>query len=85
VIAAAAALGVSRRGPACLTPKQANHGDMALRVEKAFGVKLDTLTAEAHRRKPDSSSPKHLQGFFAVPEDMNFKFAQPGPAAVETG
>ena len=44
VTAAAAALGVSRPTLSSLLNGKANlSGDMALRIEKAFGVKMDTL------------------------------------------
>jgi len=44
VTAAAAALGVSRPTlSSLLNEKAALSGDMALRIEKAFGVKMDTL------------------------------------------
>jgi len=44
VTAAAAALGVSRPAlSSLLNGKASLSGDMALRVEKAFGVKMDTL------------------------------------------
>lgn len=44
VTAAAAALGVSRPTLSSLLNGRANlSGDMALRIEKAFGVKMDTL------------------------------------------
>lgn len=44
VTAAAAALGVSRPALSSLLNSKANlSGDMALRIEKAFGVKMDTL------------------------------------------
>jgi antitoxin HigA-1 len=44
VTAAAAALGVSRPAlSSLLNGKAALSGDMALRIEKAFGVKMDTL------------------------------------------
>ena len=44
VTAAAAALGVSRPAlSSLLNCKAALSGDMALRIEKAFGVKMDTL------------------------------------------
>jgi len=44
VTATAGALGVSRPALSCLLNGKANlSGDMALRIEKAFGVKMDTL------------------------------------------
>jgi addiction module HigA family antidote len=44
VTAAAAALRVSRLAPSSLLNGKADlSGDMALRIEKAFGVKMDTL------------------------------------------
>lgn len=44
VTAAAAALGVSRPAlSSLLNGKAGLSGDMALRIEKAFGVKMDTL------------------------------------------
>jgi addiction module HigA family antidote len=44
VTAAAAALGVSRPALSSLLNGKARlSGDMALRIEKAFGVKMDTL------------------------------------------
>src|SRR5579871_6546074 len=44
VTAAAAALQVSRPALSCLLNGKADlSGDMALRIEKAFGVKMDTL------------------------------------------
>jgi addiction module HigA family antidote len=44
VTAAAAALGVSRPAlSSLLNAKAGLSGDMALRIEKAFGVKMDTL------------------------------------------
>ncbi len=44
VTAAAAALGVSRPALSSLLNGRADlSGDMALRIEKAFGVKMDTL------------------------------------------
>ena len=44
VTAAAAALGVSRPAlSSLLNAKASLSGDMALRIEKAFGVKMDTL------------------------------------------
>jgi addiction module HigA family antidote len=44
VTAAAAALGVSRPALSSLLNGKADlSGDMALRIEKAFGVKMDTL------------------------------------------
>ncbi|CAN5552135.1 HigA family addiction module antitoxin [soil metagenome] len=44
VTAAAIALGVSRPALSSLLNGKANlSGDMALRIEKAFGVKMDTL------------------------------------------
>ena len=44
VTAAAVALGVSRPAlSSLLNGKAALSGDMALRIEKAFGVKMDTL------------------------------------------
>src|SRR6202046_371015 len=44
VTAAAAALGVSRPALSSLLNSKADlSGDMALRMEKAFGVKMDTL------------------------------------------
>jgi addiction module HigA family antidote len=44
VTAAAQVLGVSRPALSSLLNAKANlSGDMALRIEKAFGVKLDTL------------------------------------------
>jgi addiction module HigA family antidote len=44
VTAAAAALRVSRPAPSSLLNGKAGlSGDMALRMEKAFGVKMDTL------------------------------------------
>ena len=44
VTAAAAALGVSRPALSSLLNSKAGlSGDMALRIEKAFGVKMDTL------------------------------------------
>jgi addiction module HigA family antidote len=44
VTAAAAALGVSRPALSSLLNSKADlSGDMALRIEKAFGVKMDTL------------------------------------------
>jgi len=44
VTAAAAALGVSRPAlSSLLNSKAALSGDMALRIEKAFGVRMDTL------------------------------------------
>ena len=44
VTAAAAALGVSRPTlSSLLNAKAGLSGDMALRIEKAFGVKMDTL------------------------------------------
>jgi addiction module HigA family antidote len=44
VTAAAAALGVSRPALSSLLNGRASlSGDMALRIEKAFGVKMDTL------------------------------------------
>ena len=44
VTAAAAALHVSRPALSCLLNGKANlSGNMALRIEKAFGVKMDTL------------------------------------------
>jgi addiction module HigA family antidote len=44
VTAAAAALGVSRPTLSSLLNSKADlSGDMALRIEKAFGVKMDTL------------------------------------------
>ena len=44
VTAAAAALGVSRPTLSSLLNNKADlSGDMALRIEKAFGVKMDTL------------------------------------------
>ena len=44
VTAAAAALGVSRPAlSSLLNSKSGLSGDMALRIEKAFGVKMDTL------------------------------------------
>jgi addiction module HigA family antidote len=44
VTAAAAALGVSRPAlSSLLNGKAILSGDMALRIEKAFGVKMDTL------------------------------------------
>ena len=44
VTAAAAALRVSRPAPSSLLNGKADlSGDMALRIEKAFGVKMDTL------------------------------------------
>jgi antitoxin HigA-1 len=44
VTAAAAELGVSRPALSSLLNQKANlSGEMALRIEKAFGVKMDTL------------------------------------------
>jgi antitoxin HigA-1 len=44
VTAAAAALGVSRPALSSLLNQKGNlSGEMALRIEKAFGVKMDTL------------------------------------------
>lgn len=44
VTAAAEALGVSRPALSSLLNQKANlSGEMALRIEKAFGVKMDTL------------------------------------------
>ena len=44
VTAAAAALGVSRTAlSSLLNGKASLSGDMALRIEKAFGVRMDTL------------------------------------------
>lgn len=44
VTAAAEALGVSRAALSSLLNERADlSGDMALRIEKAFGVKMDTL------------------------------------------
>ena len=44
VTAAAASLGVSRPGlSSLLNGKASLSGDMGLRIEKAFGVKMDTL------------------------------------------
>src|ERR1700694_875799 len=44
VTAAAAALQVSRPALSCLLNSKSDlSGDMALRIEKAFGVKMDTL------------------------------------------
>lgn len=44
VTSAAAALGVSRPALSSLLNQKADlSGDMALRIEKAFGVKMDTL------------------------------------------
>jgi len=62
VTAAAAALGVTRPAlSALLNARAALSSEMALRIEKAFGVKMDTLLrmqtayeiAEARRREND--------------------------------
>ena len=55
VTTAAAALQVSRPALSSLLNGKADlSGDMALRIEKAFGVKMDTL----RRCKPPTTSPK---------------------------
>ncbi len=62
IAAAADALGVSRAAlSACLNGRSALSGAMALRIEKAFGVKMDTLMrmqasygiARARKREAD--------------------------------
>ena len=56
VTAAAAALQVSRPALSSLLNGKADlSGDMALRIEKAFGVQMDTLM---RMHKPPTTSPK---------------------------
>jgi predicted RNase H-like HicB family nuclease len=71
VTAASAALRVSRPALSSLLNGKADlSGDMALRIEKAFGVKMDTLSrptispkpASARNKSTSAASPRHKRG-----------------------
>jgi antitoxin HigA-1 len=66
VTAAAAALGVSRPALSNLLNSKADlSGEMALRVEKAFGVKMDTLMRM--QSAYDISRTRKREGLIRVP------------------
>ena len=90
VTAAAAALQVSRPALSSLLNGKADlSGDMALRIEKAFGVKMDTLmrmqSAYDIARRPASVRRTFMSGAFTEPPTRTHKGLHPATSEVLHG